>query len=274
MIRIENLLFYYGQDKEKARKIIDNLSLEIENGKNVSIVGHNGSGKSTLAKLILGLLPIKGGKIFVDDIEVSKNNYAELRKNCYLIFQNPDNQFVGATVEDDIAFGLENHCIPHDQMQGLIEKYAESVGMLDYLKDEPTYLSGGQKQRVAIAGALVIKPKVLILDEATSMLDPKGKSDILNLIAKMKEENQDLTVISITHDVEETLNSDDVIVLKDGKVCYKGSPDSLFKNAKLCKELELSLPFKYEIKHKLIEQGIELDSSDFDSMVEEICRYK
>ena len=274
MIRIENLLFYYGQDKEKARKIIDNLSLEIENGKNVSIVGHNGSGKSTLAKLILGLLPIKGGKIFVDDIEVSKNNYAELRKNCYLIFQNPDNQFVGATVEDDIAFGLENHCIPHDQMQGLIEKYAESVGMFDYLKDEPTYLSGGQKQRVAVAGALVIKPKVLILDEATSMLDPKGKSDILNLIAKMKEENKDLTVISITHDVEETLNSDDVIVLKDGKICYKGSPDSLFTNAKLCKELELSLPFKYEIKHKLVEQGIELSSSDFDSMVEEICRYK
>ena len=274
MIKIENLLFYYGQDKSKARTILDHISLEIPNGKSVSILGHNGSGKSTLAKLLLGLLPIKDGKIFVNDVEVVKENFAEIRKICYLIFQNPDNQFVGTTVEDDIAFGLENHCVPHNEMQGLIEKYADSVGMKDYLKDEPTYLSGGQKQRVAIAGALVIKPKVLILDEATSMLDPKGKSDVLNLVSKMREEDKDLTVISITHDVEETLNSDEVIVLSHGKVSYQGSPKELFENKKLCNELELSVPFSYDIKHKLAEQGYKLESEDLDSMVEEICQLK
>lgn len=274
MIKIENLVFYYGQDKSKARTIINDVSLEIESGKNIAILGHNGSGKSTLAKLILGLLPIKGGKITVNDVEVNKNNYAELRKICYLIFQNPDNQFVGATVEDDIAFGLENHCVPHDQMQGLIEKYADSVGMLDYLKDEPTYLSGGQKQRVAIAGALVIKPKVLILDEATSMLDPKGKSDVLKLIQKMREEDKDLTVISITHDVEETLNSDELIVLEGGKISYQGVPNKLFENKKLCDELGLTIPFSYYMKHTLNEQGINVESTDFDSLVEEICQYK
>ena len=274
MIRIENLTFYYGPDKEKARTIIDDISLDIEDGKNITILGHNGSGKSTLAKLILGLLPIKGGKITINGIDVNKNNYADIRKICYLIFQNPDNQFVGATVEDDIAFGLENHCVPHDEMQGLIEKYADSVGMLDYLKNEPTYLSGGQKQRVAMAGALVIKPKILILDEATSMLDPKGRSDILNLISKMRSENKDLTVISITHDVEETLDSDELIVLEKGKIAFKGSPKELYENKTLCNDLSIVPPFKYEIKHKLAQQGCKLESDDLDSMVKELCQYK
>ena len=268
MIKISNLSFGYKKDV----KTIDNLSLEIQKGKFVAILGHNGSGKSTLAKLILGLLKKSEGEILVNGLSVEQENYSAIRRLCYLVFQNPDNQFVGATVEDDIAFGLENHCVPHEKMRDLIEKYASEVGMLDYLEKEPSYLSGGQKQRVAMAGALVVEPKVLILDEATSMLDPKGRSDVLNLISRMKEKDPELTVLFITHDVEETLNADELIVLNQGKLAFQGLPNELFNDEKHVKELGLTMPFAYQINKLLNKEGITVKSDSFEGLVRELCK--
>ena len=270
MIKIENLLFYYGQDKLKARIILDHISLEIPSGKSVSILGHNGSGKSTLAKLILGLLPIKDGKIYVNDVEVVKENYAEIRKICYLIFQNPDNQFVGATVEDDIAFGLENKCFPHDKMQEEINLFADSVNMLDHLKKEPINLSGGQKQRVAIAGALILRPEILILDEATSMLDPKGKSTERKVIDKIHQENPELTIISITHDVDEALLADQVFIMSKGQLVKNGDPKVILRDRKALLDLKLEAPFIYRFEERLSQCGINSKAESLDELAEDI----
>ena len=268
MIKIKNVSFGYKTDK----RVINNLSLEIGKGKFVAILGHNGSGKSTLAKLLLGLLRIGEGDIFINDIKVEEKNYASIRNICYLVFQNPDNQFVGTTVEDDIAFGLENHRVPHEEMDGLIKKYAEEVGMGDYLKKEPSYLSGGQKQRVAIAGALVVKPKVLILDEATSMLDPKGRSDVLALLNKMKQEDSELTVLFITHDVEEALLADELIVLSHGELKYQGNVDKLFTDEKLLNEVSLTQPFGYKLNSMLNKKGVKSKATSFNDLVDELCK--
>ena len=188
-LEIKNLSFSY----DREHPVIDDVSFKVEKGSFVCVLGHNGSGKSTLAKLIVGLLDKSGGQIFFDDVEIDQKNIKDLQSKTALVFQNPDNQFIGATVEDDIAFGLENKQFPHDKMQEEIEKFADSVNMLDYLKKEPTNLSGGQKQRVAIAGALILKPEVLILDEATSMLDPKGKATVRKVIDRIHKENKERT---------------------------------------------------------------------------------
>ena len=185
-LEIKNLSFSY----DGSNKVIDDISFSVPKGSFVSVLGHNGSGKSTLAKLIVGLLEKNGGTIYFDDEEVTKKNIQNFQSKVSLIFQNPDNQFIGSTVEDDIAFGLENRCFPHDKMQEEIERFAESVGMLEYLKKEPIALSGGQKQRVALAGALILRPEILILDEATSMLDPKGKATVRKWLKRIHKENK------------------------------------------------------------------------------------
>ena len=174
IVEFKDVTFKYDENTP----LIDSLNLSIKEGTYTVLLGHNGSGKSTIAKLIIGLLEKENGEIVVFDKVLSEETIDEIRNDVAIVFQNPDNQFIGTTVEDDIAFGLENRCIPQEQMQDIIEEYANKVGMIDFLKQEPTALSGGQKQRVAIAGALALKPKLLILDEATSMLDPKGKKDI------------------------------------------------------------------------------------------------
>ena len=225
-LEIKNLSFSY----DGSNKVIDDISFSVEKGTFVSVLGHNGSGKSTLAKLIVGLLDKVGGQIFFNDVEITEKNLKDLQTKTSLIFQNPDNQFIGSTVEDDIAFGLENRCFPHDQMQAEIERFADSVNMLDHLKKEPINLSGGQKQRIALAGALILRPEILILDEATSMLDPKGKSTVRKVIDRIHKENKELTIISITHEVEEALLSDRVIVMDGGKAVYSGSPMEVFSN--------------------------------------------
>ena len=240
-LEIKNLCFSYDNN----HLVIDNVSLSIDKGSFVTVLGHNGSGKSTLAKLIVGLLEKKSGQIFFNDEEVTKKNIKNLQTKTALVFQNPDNQFIGSTVEDDIAFGLENRQFPHEKMQEEINRFAESVGMLDFLKKEPVNLSGGQKQRVALAGALILRPEILILDEATSMLDPKGKATVRKVIEKIHKENPDLTIVSITHDIDEALLCDKVFILSQGKLVKDGVPQEVLRDEETLLSLKLDLPFIY-----------------------------
>lgn len=270
VITLKNLSFSYDRNS----KTLDNVSLSIEKGTYVSIVGHNGSGKSTLAKLLLGIIAPSGGNIIINDIVLSNKTASQIRKNMALVFQNPDNQFIGATVEDDIAFGLENHCVPHEQMQNIINDFANKVGMINYLDKEPSHLSGGQKQRVAIAGALALNPEILILDEATSMLDPRGKREIAQLIRQLKALNKDLTIITITHDIEEAYRSDRIIALNKGKVAFDGSPEEMFAHIDVFEQLHLSLPFLLEMEEKLKEIGIDVKGDHVDSLAEAIWASK
>ena len=269
-LEIKNLSFSYDKDKP----VIDDISLSIEKGSFVAILGHSGSGKSTLAKLIVGILEKNGGQIFYDGEEINKKNIKKLQTKTALVFQNPDNQFIGATVEDDIAFGLENKQFPHEKMQEEINKFAESVGMLDYLKKEPINLSGGQKQRVALAGALILKPDILILDEATSMLDPAGKDTVKKVIKKIHKENPDLSIITITHDIDEALLCDKVFLLSKGKLVKSGSPKKVLRDEKTLLELKLDMPFIYRVEKKLADTGINSKAETIEKLAEDIWASK
>jgi energy-coupling factor transport system ATP-binding protein len=269
IIEIKNLCFSYDGENN----VIDDLSLKIEEGKFVSIIGHNGSGKSTLSRLIIGLLTPKSGKITIFGEELTPKTVHNIRSRIGIVFQNPDNQFISSTVEDDIAFGLENKCVDPNEMPSIIQDYADKVGMGDYLKREPAYLSGGQKQRVAIAGVLAMKPDILILDEATSMLDPRGRKEIREVIKQMVENNPKLTIISITHDIEEAYLSDEVIVVENGKVALQGLPEEVFKDGEALKRAALSVPFLYEIKEKLASHGVDVSKIEtLDDLLEFICQ--
>ena len=265
-LEIKNLSFSY----DKSTKVIDDISLSIDKGCFAAILGHNGSGKSTLAKLIVGILEKSNGQIFFDDEEITKKNIKKLQAKTALVFQNPDNQFIGETVEDDIAFGLENRQFPHDKMQEEINKFAEYVGMIDYLKKEPVNLSGGQKQRVALAGALILRPDILILDEATSMLDPKGKSTVRKILKKIHSENPDLTIISITHDIDEALLCDKVFILSKGKLVKSGAPKEVLRDEQALLDLKLDMPFIYRVEKKLAETGINSHAENIEQLVEDI----
>ena len=265
-LEIKNLCFSY----DETHPIIDNISLSIEKGSFVVILGHNGSGKSTLAKLIVGLLEKNSGQIFLDGEEIDRKNLRKLQTKTALVFQNPDNQFIGSTVEDDIAFGLENRQFPHDKMQEEINKFAESVNMLDYLDKEPINLSGGQKQRVALAGALILRPEILILDEATSMLDPKGKSTVRKVIDRIHKENPELTIISITHDIDEALLADEVCILSQGKLVKSGKPQDILRDEEALLDLKLDMPFIYRVEKKLADTGISSKAENIEQLVEDI----
>ena len=265
-LEVKNLSFKYS-DEQVA---IDDVSFSLEKGKFVAILGHNGSGKSTLAKLIVGLLEKNAGQIFFNDEEIDRKNISKLQSKTALVFQNPDNQFVGVTVEDDIAFGLENKCFPHEKMQEEINLFADSVNMLDHLKKEPINLSGGQKQRVALAGALILRPEILILDEATSMLDPKGKSTVRKVIDRIHQENPDLTIISITHDVDEALLADEVLILSKGKLVKSGAPKEVFRDREALLKLNLEVPFIYRFEEKLNQLGIKSNAESIGQLAEDI----
>lgn len=269
-LRIENLHFSY----DGTNPVVDGISFSVEKGSFVSILGHNGSGKSTLAKLIVGLLEKNEGSIYFDDVEVDKKTIKNLQSKTALIFQNPDNQFIGSTVEDDIAFGLENIQFPHDKMQEEIERFADSVNMLDYLKKEPVNLSGGQKQRVALAGALILRPEILILDEATSMLDPKGKSTVRKVIDRIHQDNPELTIISITHDIDEALLTDQVFILSKGKLVDSGKPQEILRDRKKLLSLKLEQPFIYRFESKLSDIGINSNAENLNQLVEDIWASK
>ena len=269
-LRIANLTFSYDGETN----VIDDVSFSVEKGSFVSVLGHNGSGKSTLAKLIVGLLEKNSGQIFFDDEEVDKKTIKNLQSKTALIFQNPDNQFIGSTVEDDIAFGLENRQFPHEKMQEEIERFADSVNMLDYLKKEPVNLSGGQKQRVALAGALILRPEILILDEATSMLDPKGKATVRKVIDHIHKENKELTIISITHDIDEALLSDKVLILSKGKLIKEGKPQDVLRDESSLLAVKLDMPFIYRLEKELKTIGINSNTDNLDQLVEDIWASK
>lgn len=269
-LNIKDLSFRY----DSKSVVFSNLSLSLEEGEYVSIIGHNGSGKSTLAKLIIGLIePQKGSiSIFGEELDCRKENFYDLKKKVGIVFQNPDNQFIGTTVQDDIAFGLENHCVPHEEMDALINEYASEVGMIDYLDKEPSSLSGGQKQRVAIAGVLAMKPDIIIMDESTAMLDPKGKREIRELTSKIRKINPKLTILSITHDIEEAFASDRVIVLNKGEIVYNDIPSNVFSHKEELKNMNLDIPFIYRMKEELNKVGIELTTNTEEGMVNELCQ--
>jgi energy-coupling factor transport system ATP-binding protein len=247
---------YYSYDNKTLA--INKLSLEIYKNEWVCILGHNGSGKSTLSKLIIGLLAPLKGTIIVNDKVLSEETVYDIRREVGIVFQNPDNQFVGTTVLDDMAFGMENQQISREEMKRRIDLFIKKVKMEDFLEKEPHMLSGGQKQRVAIAGALALDSKVLIFDESTSMLDPQGRDDIVSLIKELKKDG-DKTIISITHDLNEAMLADRIIVMKSGKAVAQGTPDVILKDEELMKDCGLDSPMTVKLSKQLKEANI-LDS--------------
>ena len=270
-VSIKNITFSYTND----RPVVKNFSLDIKPGEYISLLGHNGCGKSTLARLLVGLLTTDQGSIEIFGQELNSKTINEIRKKIAIVFQNPDNQFIGATVEDDIAFSLENMNIPREEMIPLVKEYAEKVGMKQFLTKEPGYLSGGQKQRVAIADAMVRNPKILILDEATSMLDPQGKKEILSLVNEMRKKDPELVAISITHDIEEAYLTDRIILMHEGENVLSCTPAELFDNTDIVEEYNLELPFIIKLKKTLLDLNIDVSKSDsLESIGEKLCKLK
>ncbi len=268
-VKVENLFYSY----DNQDMTIDDISFTIPQGSYTTIIGHNGSGKSTVAKLLLGLLEKKSGNIYINDLELNYENLDKIRNNIGIVFQNPDNQFIGSTVRDDIAFGLENHCFAREDMDPIIEEIAREVNMTKFLDSEPTNLSGGQKQRVAIASVLAMNLNIIVFDEATSMLDPTGKRDINRLIKKIHEQ-KGITVISITHDIEEVSQSDNVLVIDNGKLAMSGKPEEVFKNENLMVKMKLDVPFVYKLRNELAKRNVKVSSTlSLERMAEEVCQY-
>ena len=245
---------------EEDRPALKNVSLSIEQGEWVALIGHNGSGKSTLAKTINGLILPQEGSVAVGDMLLNEENIWNIRKMVGMVFQNPDNQFVGSTVEDDVAFGLENQGIPRDEMVIRVKNALEQVRMEEFATREPARLSGGQKQRVAIAGVVALRPDIIILDEATSMLDPEGREEVISTIKKIKEENN-LTVLSITHDIDEAANANRVMVMRQGELVREGTPAEIFSAGQELIELGLDLPFPEKLKAALKQRGISVPAA-------------
>jgi len=254
VISINNVSFKYEGQESFA---LSDVSITVKEGEWLAIVGHNGSGKSTLAKILNGLQFPENGSVLVDDIPLSSDSVWDIRKLVGMVFQNPDNQFVGATVQDDVAFGLENNGVPHEEMLPRVKQALEHVKMIDFLDQEPHHLSGGQKQRVAIAGVIALQPKVIILDEATSMLDPLGREEVIKTVRGLKDE-QGLTVISITHDLEEAAQADRIVVMNRGTVYKEGTPDEIFLLEEELIKLGLDIPFPIKMAKALREKGFEV----------------
>ncbi len=257
IIEVRNLKYKY--DSESENYTLNDVSFQVKKGEWLSIVGHNGSGKSTTVRLIDGLLEAESGDIIISGDKLTAENVWEKRRQIGMVFQNPDNQFVGATVEDDVAFGLENQGLDYDLMVERVQQALEFVGMQDFKEREPARLSGGQKQRVAVAGVVALRPDIIILDEATSMLDPEGRLDLIQTVKKIKDKNQ-LTVISITHDLDEIALSDRVLVMKEGQVESTATPRELFSREDL-EELGLDQPFVNQVKAALCQSGLPLPDS-------------
>ncbi|HEO6580907.1 TPA: energy-coupling factor transporter ATPase [Streptococcus agalactiae] len=255
IITVNNLFFKY--DSNQTHYQLENVSFHVKQGEWLSIIGHNGSGKSTTVRLIDGLLEAESGQIIIDGQELTEDNVWELRHKIGMVFQNPDNQFVGATVEDDVAFGLENKGIPLKDMKERVDQALDLVGMSEFKMREPARLSGGQKQRVAIAGAVAMRPQVIILDEATSMLDPEGRLELIRTIRAIRQK-YNLTVISITHDLDEVALSDRVIVMKNGKVESTSTSKALFGRGNRLISLGLDVPFTSRLMAELAANGLDI----------------
>ena len=261
VISIKNIHFHYHDDDK--REALSDVSIDVYPGEWLAIIGHNGSGKSTLAKMMNGLLEPNEGSIYIDGQLLTEETVYEARRKVGMVFQNPDNQFVGTTVEDDIAFGLENIGMPREEMIQKINSSLEMVRMTPFKDKEPARLSGGQKQRVAIAGMIALAPKVVILDEATSMLDPQGRFEVISTIQKLHKE-KGITVISITHDLEEAASADRVLLMEGGKVNCIGTPSDIFEMGTALVEKGLDVPFSEKLKAVLKEKGLNVPTEYLD----------
>ncbi|MFF2450186.1 energy-coupling factor ABC transporter ATP-binding protein [Neobacillus sp. NPDC058068] len=254
IVSLKEVSFQYD---EQERYALNHVSFDIYEGEWLAIVGHNGSGKSTMAKLLNGLQFPQQGEITVCGMQLNEESIWDIRKKIGMVFQNPDNQFVGTTVQDDVAFGLENNGIPRDEMVQRVEDSLRKVKMDKFLYQEPHHLSGGQKQRVAIAGVLALRPSLIILDEATSMLDPRGREEVLETVRLLKAEKA-LTVISITHDLEEAAKADRIIVMNKGEVFREGRPEEIFSMDEQLIQLGLDIPFSVKMSKAFRQKGIDL----------------
>ncbi|MCT2536572.1 energy-coupling factor ABC transporter ATP-binding protein [Aquibacillus koreensis] len=270
-IEFKNVYFRYEEDQPWVLK---NVSFRIQTNEWIAIIGHNGSGKSTIAKLINGLLFPQQGEIYVDGMLVNADTIWDVRKKVGMVFQNPDNQFVGTTVRDDVAFGLENRGVPREIMLTKIQDSLAKVGMEAYMFQEPHRLSGGQKQRVAIAGVMAISPDVMILDEATAMLDPHGRSEIMKTMHDIIEQDR-LSLITITHDLHEIIQADRVIVMNQGEVWDEATPREIFKKTKDLQAIGLDLPFVVKLSEELSQLGITIDKQplNHEELLEELWTY-
>lgn len=269
ILKLNNVSYSYN----KKVNVLTDINLTINAGEDIAIIGHNGSGKSTLGKLLISLLKPKSGTLSFNNTVIDYKNDYLIRAKSGIVFQNPDNQFIGTTVRDDIAFGLENKRVPHEQMDTIVKEYASKVGIINLLDKEPSTLSGGQKQRVALAGILAMLPDIIVFDEALAMLDPKGKKEISELINNIKKNNPNLTIIRITHDLDEAFNSDKVIVLSKGKIIFNDSPLKVFAHKKELEDLGLDIPFIVKLNQALInEKLISEEDYSLSSLVEKLCK--
>ena len=276
IIKVENVSYDYRRFEEEKLPAVRGVSFEIEEGEFVVIGGANGSGKSTLAKMLNGLLKPTCGKIEVLGMDVSNDEKVfEIRRNVGIVFQNPDNQTVASIVEDDVAFGPENLGVPREEIVSRVQWALKAVGMEEYAKSTPFKMSGGQKQRIAIAGILAMKPKIIVLDEATAMLDPNGRKEVMSVLKKLNEE-ENMTVIHITHHMEEAADADRILVMDGGKLVMDGAPREVFADGEKLKEHALSLPVAAELADMLRKAGLPVRESVLseDELLEEIWRLK
>ena len=276
-IEFQNVGFSYVSGDENGRtdktEVLKGLDFTVEKGSFVALLGRNGSGKSTLARLVNGLLKPTTGKVFVFGMDTSdKKNLFEIRKKAGMVFQNPDNQQIASIVEDDIAFGPENIGVPRKEIGERIDFALKAVGMEEYRKSTPSRLSGGQKQRVAIAGVLAIRPEMLILDESTAMLDPRGRKEVTEVMERLNRENG-MTVLTITHYMDEVCRADRVIVLSDGQIVMQGTPEEIFSREEELRRYELDVPVPVFIADKLRAGGMDVKKVYFkEQLGEELCR--
>jgi energy-coupling factor transport system ATP-binding protein len=273
LLALRDVSFAYDGEDGQRVPVLKNVDMTIRKGSFVSIIGHNGSGKSTLAKLMNALLLPQGGKVIVTGVDTQNGEMLwDIRRHVGMVFQNPDNQIVGATVEDDVAFGLENMGVDPQEMRSRIDDAVLSVGMEEYLLAQPHRLSGGQKQRVAIAGIMAMRPSVIILDEATAMLDPQGRQEVLMLALQLNRE-EGIAVINITHFPEEAIYSDRVIVMNAGEVLMEGQPNEVFTQVNRLQEVGLDVPFAVRLRHELAAKGIDLPFVlHQEELVEHVCK--
>ena len=280
IIRTEHLSFTYDDSGENAASAsekkeipaLSDVSISIKEGEYVAVLGHNGSGKSTLAKLLNMILVPTEGKIFIDGADITSPDFTDegvfdVRRKVGMVFQNPDNQLVATVVEEDVAFGPENLGLPREEIRKRVDEALELVDMTAYIKHAPHKLSGGQKQRVAIAGIIAMKPKVIIFDESTAMLDPLGRHEVVQIMEKLNRE-ENITVINITHYMDEAARADRVIVINDGSLIFDGSAKSVFSNVERLHEIGLEAPQGKELIHELMQLGYDIDG---DALSEEEC---
>ena len=279
MIETKNLSFIYREEdmesgEIKEEKVLKDINIEIEKGSFTAVLGHNGSGKSTLAKHFNAILLPSGGKVYVKGMDTAdENNIFNIRQSAGMVFQNPDNQMVAALVEDEVAFAPENLGVEPKEIRRRVDECLEIVNMTKYAQSSPSKLSGGQKQRVAIASVLAMNPEILILDEPTAMLDPKGRSEVIKTI-KMLNEEKDITVVLITHYMDEAAQADRTVVIDDGEIVLDGTPKEVFKNVEKIKSLGLDVPQVTELAYELRKMGIEIsdDVLTVDECFDEIIR--